>query len=129
MSLSELADLATVAATTLAVLGVGWLIFVHIKRHRQVKEDLEFIVERWKESGALYDDVFEVMKSDKTPAQLERIAVVWAHLNYISSQLDLLLQVSMAEYLRKHVSDEQVASFLAEWKLRSPIVRRREQQC
>ena len=125
MLLSELADLATVVATILALLGVGWLIFIQIKRHRQMQEDLEFIVERWKESWTLYDSVLEMMKSDASPpAHWERIALVLAHLNYISSQLDLLLQVNLAGYLSKHIADEEAASLLAEWKFRSPITRR-----
>ena len=57
MSLSELADVATLAVSIVAVLGVGWLVYVRIRRHRRVQEDYEVLCEKLKEHGELYDDV------------------------------------------------------------------------
>ena len=135
MSLSEWADIATVMASILAVLGLGWLVFIQIKRHRQVREDLELLKEQWKESSGLYDELMDALIAfvkDPSTSHTERIEryvlFVLQHLNYVSSQLNLLHLVGMAEYLRKHVADEEVASLLAEWKLRSPITRQERQE-
>ena len=52
------------------------------------------------------------------------MALLGQHLDCISSQLEVLQFIGLADFLRQHDADEEVASLLADWKLRSPITRR-----
>ena len=132
MSLSELADVATLAVSIVAVLGVGWLVYVRIRRHRRVQEDYEVLCEKLKEHGELYDDVLGKSITEFSQGQPkshdQRVEILMAllgqHLDCISSQLEVLQFIGLADFLRQHDADEEVASLLADWKLRSPITRR-----
>ena len=71
MSLSELADVATLAVSIVAVLGVGWLVYVRIRRHRRVQEDYEVLCEKLKSTANSYDDVLGKSITEFTPGATE----------------------------------------------------------
>ena len=130
MTLADWADVATIAASILAVLGVGWLVFVQVRRHRSAREDFEVLITKAKSSNEAGREVGEALtklmsESHKVPPSIEVIAsVIGMHLDYMSSQLEVLQLIGMADYLRQYNDDERIASLLANWKLRSPITRR-----
>ena len=134
MSLSELADVATLAVSIVAVLGVGWLVYVRIRRHRRVQEDYEVLCEKLKDTRNYYDNVLGKSITEFTQGQPKShdqrvevlISLLGQHLDCISSQLQVLQFIGLAIYFRQHDADEEVATLLANWKLRWPITRREQ---
>ena len=133
MTLSQLADIATIIASLLAVLGVGWLVFVQIRRHRRVKEDYGNLCEQMQRSvesqwKQVDQSIAEAKRLPESPS-IERIElfirVLGRQLADISSDLMILQLIALASFLRQHDADEEVAALLADWKLRSPITRRK----
>ena len=132
MTLANWADVTTIAASILVVLGIGWLVFVQIRRHRRFQEDYEFLCEHMKNSvdahnEAVDQSINEIRQLAGAP-ETERIAalitVIMRQLGEISSELQTLQLIALADYFRQQDSDEEVTSLLANWKLRSPITRR-----
>ena len=136
MTLADWADVTTITASALAVLGIGWLVFVRIRRHRRFKEDYEYLCTELKrmvdEHNEAVEKSFEEVKklsaTGKPISTIERIeasiSLMIGQLDDISSHLRYLQNISLAEYFRQHDADEEVASLLTNWKLRSPITRR-----
>lgn len=129
MTLSEVADLATIVASLLAVVGVGWLVFVQIRRHRRVRKDVKFLRDAFGRALELESKTTEAIRlleqttgEDRANALLESVAM---RIHQAAAQL-LLLQVNAIMLLaRQHDADQEVANLLADWKLRSPITRER----
>ena len=129
MSLADWADVATITVSILAVLGIGWLVVVRIRRHRRFQEDYEFLCTQIKASVKLNNELAEALTAftQQLPesGRVELlIALIGQHLDYMSSQLTNLQFIGLADFFRQHDADEEVASLLADWKLRSPITRR-----
>ena len=136
MTLADWADVTTITASALAVLGIGWLVFVRIRRHRRFNEDYEYLCAELKRlvdehNEAVEKSLEEIKKlsaTGKPISTIERIeasiSLMIGQLDDISSHLRYLQNISLAEYFRQHDADEEVASLLTNWKLRSPIIRR-----
>ena len=136
MTLADWADVATITASALAVLGIGWLVFVRIRRHRRFKEDYEFLCTAIKRSVDEHneaveksiEEIKELSATGKPISTIERnewrFSIIIGQLDDILSHLRNLQFISLAEYFRQQDTDEEVASLLTNWKLRSPITRR-----
>ena len=133
MTLADWADVATISASILAVLGIGWLVFVQIRRHRRFQQDYEFLCKKIRSSvdakNEAIEEALNELKQVTQPSVLERIELIGTciggQLDGISSDLQNLQLIAMADYLRQQDADEEVTSLLANWKFRSPITRRK----
>ena len=134
MELSDWADVATIAATIIAVLGVGWLVFVQVRRQRRDSEYQKLLDTTLKK----FTDDFAAFRGaaasipERAPSNLQledvQFASIALHLNQISNQLLTLIVISAIDLARKSETDTELGSLLAEWKLRSPIVRKEEER-
>ena len=102
-----------------------------IRRHRRFTEDYKVIVEERKSTADYYKDMIDAARAKlhadppKSHDQLIElyVALIAQHLDVISSQLEGLQYIGLASLFRQQDADEEVASLLFKWKLRSPIVR------
>ena len=131
MSLSEWADIATIAASALAVLGIGWLIYIHLKRHQKVWEDYKVIVEEMKGTTEYAKELHESIPRPLPESHDKRlewfIVRLASELEIISMQLRTLQLIGMAQFFRRYDADEEIASILTKWELRSPITRKEQE--
>ena len=109
------------------MVGVGWLVFVQVRRHKRVREDLEFLHEQY---GGLLKMENQLRKATELAEQLEGADRGGAlsqgtrrRLVHISLQLLLLQSTNTIQLARQHDADQEAAKLLAEWRLRSPITR------
>ena len=122
MEFAKAADIATIIASILAVIGVAWLVWTSVRRHRKVQEDYGIILDEMKRVTADSEDLDAAVKeSIPLPDTHEmRVALLLTllgrHLDLMSLQLYVLQLTSMGNFLRQHDAEEDMASLLTGWK-------------
>ena len=127
MSLSDVADLATIVASILAALGVSWLVYVQRKRHQRVQKDLDTILNQVERSLETNEGLLTSIEALDESDEEVSLSLIAQQLSHMSVQLTILQHIGVVSFLRKYEADREVASLLSklsDWELRSPVTRR-----
>ena len=108
MSLSDWADWFTIAASLLAVVGVGWLVFVQIRRHKRVKVELKQLKAIFvhqmavdEKLDAAIESAFEAAEPEGSE-KLSRMLLV--RLSMTSAQLMGVQAIGITQLARQHAA-------------------------